>query len=58
MAQEMTVFRRAMKMSGRLGPSIFFPVMCFGSIYADWSHTRKWKLEQARIQQIKEDLPL
>ena len=30
----------------QLLPSLIFPVVCFGSIYLDWSHTRRWKEQQ------------
>jgi len=38
-------------------PSVFFSTVCFGAIYADWNHTRKWKqniqLQKEIIEEIK-----
>ncbi|XP_034123285.1 uncharacterized protein LOC117580726 [Drosophila guanche] len=28
---------------------IFFPTVAVGSIYADWSHTRKWKRQKHQL---------
>jgi len=41
---------------GRLLPSIIFPVICFGSIYADWSHTREWKRQKQLQLEILESV--
>lgn len=30
----------------QLLPSLIFPAICFGSIYLDWAHTRRWKEQQ------------
>jgi len=40
----------------KLLPSIIFPVLCFGSIYADWSHTREWKRQQRLQLEILESV--
>ena len=31
--------------------TVTFPVVCFGAIYLDWSHTQEWK----RQKQLKEE---
>jgi len=43
----------------QLLPSIIFPVVCFGSIYSDWNHTRKWKqqerLNMERLERLRSE---
>jgi len=38
--------RAFMRPVWRYVPSIFFPTLFFGMIFADWNHTRKWKAEK------------
>ncbi|KAH8304881.1 hypothetical protein KR018_006034 [Drosophila ironensis] len=35
----------------RYGAVIFFPAVAVGSIYADWSHTRDWKIQEHKKHQ-------
>ena len=42
---------------GKYLPSILFPSLCFGLIFMDWNHTRKWKLERAlKANQLSDEL--
>ena len=34
--------------------TVAFPVVCFGAIYADYTHTQEWKRKQQQ-QQIKSE---
>ena len=49
-AKQPSQMRRFLKPLGRYLPSVLFPVVCFGAIYADWSHTRKWKQEVLALE--------
>ena len=35
---------------------LYFQAICFGSIYADWSHTREWKRQQRLQLEILESV--
>ncbi|ODM95279.1 NADH dehydrogenase [ubiquinone] 1 beta subcomplex subunit 1 [Orchesella cincta] len=34
---------------------VFFPTVSFGLIFADWNHTRKWKLQKAALADTESD---
>ncbi|XP_017093031.1 uncharacterized protein [Drosophila bipectinata] len=38
------------QLARKYGAVIFFPTVAVGSIYADWSHTREWKLQQQQLK--------
>ncbi|KAK9499758.1 hypothetical protein O3M35_002734 [Rhynocoris fuscipes] len=42
----------------RYGPSVLFPLFAFATIYADYSHTQKWKLQRMTVAQIMKSFAL
>lgn len=44
------LFQAVLKLIRRYSLTVACPVLALGSIYADWSHTRKWK--QQKLQEL------
>jgi len=42
----------------RYAAVVLFPTISFGLIFADWNHTRKWKLQRDAAKSSSEELTL